>query len=313
MPVPARSNCTELLRAAHARGELAEVIPLLRTAARYRPAFGSGALPAAPPHSPVLVSDGPAAPCVICVPSFLAGSGPHQFARLGTGFGQRRRMAALTLPGFGGDGTVPDPLPATWEAAVGALADGVVAAADGAPALLVGHSIGGVLAYGVAAELERAGQRVAGVVLIDTYEPEPGPRSEVFGWAMGRVLDMDGGRAGGGVGRLGIHDDTVLAMGGYLRLFERFERFDEWAAQPSVQPSAEPPTAPPTAPTLLLTAQSPPDAPGSGSWQHWRPRSAATTSVPVPGDHFSLLDEHVRQTAHTVEEWLRKETACSQA
>ncbi|MFI8853426.1 type I polyketide synthase [Streptomyces sp. NPDC053499] len=294
--VPASSSgpYTELLRAAHAHGELADALPLLRTAARYRPRSAPGTRPASP-HPPVLVSDGPATPAVICVPSFLAGSGPHQFARLGSGFGQRRRMAALTLPGFGGDGTEPDPLPATWEAAVAALADSVVRTAQEAPAVLVGHSIGGVLAHAAAAALERAGHRVAGVVLIDTYEPEPGRQSEVFAWAMGRVLDLDQGRSGSGFGRLGIHDDTVLAMGGYLGLF------DTWAADAL------------HAPTLLLTAGNPPDAPGSGSWQHWRARTPSTTRVPVPGDHFSLLDEDVHTTARTVEEWLRKETACSQA
>ncbi|MGB8944275.1 MAG: thioesterase domain-containing protein, partial [Streptomyces sp.] len=155
--------------------------------------------------------------------------------------------------------------------------------ADGAPLVLVGHSIGGALAHAAAASLERAGHRVEGVVLIDTYEPEPAQQQAVFAWAMGRILDRDGAPA-----ELG--DDGVLAMGGYLRLF------DDWTADRL------------TAPVLLLTAEQGPDAPDSAAWRFWQ---SASTVMPVSGDHFSLLEEHAAHTARTVEDWLRKELSCS--
>jgi thioesterase domain-containing protein len=217
---------------------------------------------------------------VVCVPSFLAGSGPHQFARFAAGFRRRLRMSALTLPGLG----APSPLlPKSWRAAVDSLAAATLAAAAGAPVLLAGHSIGGAFAHAAAASLERAGHQVAGVVLIDTYEPEPARQSEIFAWAMGRILARDRTSAG-------VDEAGVLAMGGYLRLF------DDWAADPL------------TAPVLLLTAERGPEASNSEGWRVWR---AADTVTPVPGDHFSLLEEHAADTARTVEDWLRKERSCS--
>lgn len=189
-------------------------------------------------------------------------------------------MSALTLPGLGGTSPL---LPGSWHAAVGSLAAETLKAAAGAPVLLAGHSIGGVLAHAAAASLERAGHQVAGVVLIDTYEPEPAQQSEVFGWAMGHILDREQVLTD-------VDDARVLAMGGYLRLF------DDWACDPL------------TAPALLLTAERGPDAPNSENWRLWR---AADTVTPVPGDHFSLLEEHAAETARTVEVWLRKELSCS--
>ncbi|MFC8130864.1 type I polyketide synthase [Streptomyces sp. NPDC057302] len=274
----APSGPAELLRDLHRRGELVDAIPLLGAAAADRPSFSASERPAGPPES-VLLSDGPATPAVICVPSFLAGSGPHQFARFAAGFTRRPRMSALTLPGLGASPL----LPGSWRAAVDGLAAAALHTAGGAPLVLAGHSIGGALAHAAAASLERAGHRVEGVVLIDTYEPEPAQQQAVFAWAMGRILARDGASDG-------IDDDGVLAMGGYLRLF------DDWAADPL------------TAPALLLTAEQGPDAPNAPAWRLWQ---AADTVTPVTGDHFSLLEEHAAHTARTVEEWLRKELSCS--
>ncbi|MGW0733747.1 type I polyketide synthase [Streptomyces sp. NPDC002851] len=306
----AEGTYTRFLRDAHARGELPAAVPQLSEAARRLPSFTSA--PTRPDEQPeaVLVSDGSAgsagsdasdgsggsggsggseAPVVVCVPSFLAGSGPHQYARFAAGFARRSRMWALNLPGFG----PAQPLPATWRAAVDSLAAVAVRVADGAPVLLVGHSIGGALAHAVAACLERAGHRVAGVVLIDTYEPETGPAAQVFGWAMGSIL----ARESAGVD---LHDGNVLAMGGYLGLL------DGWRPDPV------------RAPTLLLTAKDRPDAPGSAAWPLWRTAHRVTT---IPGDHFSILEEHATDTARAIEDWLGpghgpglglgKETPCS--
>ncbi|MGW2473260.1 type I polyketide synthase [Streptomyces sp. NPDC001665] len=268
-----------LLRDLHRQGRLADAVPLLRAAAADRPVFAqAGARPPGPTGA-VLLSDGPAAPAVVCVPSFLAGSGPHQFARFAAGFAHRPRMSALTLPGLGASPL----LPGSWRAAADALAGAALDTAGGAPLVLAGHSIGGALAHAAAASLERAGHRVEGVVLIDTHEPEPAQQREVFAWAMGRILDRADAAAG-------IGDDGVLAMAGYLGLL------DDWTADRL------------TAPALLLTAERGPDAPGGADWRLWQ---AADTVAPVAGDHFSLLEEHAAHTARTVEDWLRKELSCS--
>ncbi|MGB8938657.1 MAG: acyltransferase domain-containing protein, partial [Streptomyces sp.] len=94
------SGPADLLRDLHQRGRLTDAVALLQAAAADRPAFSTAERPGSPQDS-VLVADGPAAPMVVCVPSFLAGSGPHQFARFAAGFARRPRMSALTLPGLG--------------------------------------------------------------------------------------------------------------------------------------------------------------------------------------------------------------------
>ncbi|WP_267887816.1 alpha/beta fold hydrolase [Streptomyces sp. NBRC 109706] len=279
--VTAGGTFTALLRTAHERGELAGVVPLLAAAAGYRPTFADPAELAGPPAS-VLVSDGRAEPTLVAVPSFLAGSGPHQFARLAAGFDRRPRMAALNLPGFG-PGEAPTPAPDSWRAAVAALAAGTLAAAGDGPPVLVGHSIGGVLAHAVAGALRDAGRPVAGVVLIDTYEPLPAVSAEVFGWAMGHILDRDHAY-------VDLTDDKVLAMGGYLRLL------DGWAADQVPRLDV---------PTLLLTAERGPEAPAA-RWPPWR---AVDTVTEVPGDHFSLLENDAPGAAAAVEDWLGKETS----
>ncbi|MGP4109895.1 thioesterase domain-containing protein [Streptomyces sp. 4N509B] len=282
---------TDLLRTAHTRGDLGGAAPLLAAAAAYRPAFTDPAELPAPPAA-VLLSDGPPDPAVVCVPSFLAGFGPHTFARFAAAFERRPRTCALVLPGFGtGTGTGAcvgigtGTLPASRRAAVDALAAGALAAAgdEGAPLLLAGHASGGVLAHAVGVALRAAGHQVAGVVLIDTYEPEPARHAEVFAWAMGHVLRR-------GPAHPDINDDTILAMGGYLRLL------DGWPAAPPERLDA---------PTLLVTAEHGPDAPGAGEWRRWR---AADTVVRVPGDHGSLLGENAAHTARAVEDWLRTGT-----
>ncbi|MEV8020005.1 alpha/beta fold hydrolase, partial [Streptomyces sp. NPDC086554] len=276
-PAP-EGTYTRMLREAHARGELPDAVPRLREAARRLPSFDSPEELGDPPES-ILVSDGSQSPVVVCVPSFLAGSGPHMYARFAAGFERRSRMWALTLPGFG----AADPPPATWRAAVDSLAAATARVADGAPVLLVGHSIGGVLAHAVAAALESAGYEVAGVVLMDTYEPEPGRMTEVFGWAMGSIIDRESAA-------IDIREDNILAMGGYLGLL------DGWRPDPL------------RAPSLLLSAAEGPAAPGSDAWPLWSTADSVTT---IPGDHFSILETHAADTARTIEDWLRKETPCS--
>jgi acyl carrier protein len=130
---PAHGPLTTLLLAAHARGELGATVPRLQAAGGGHPSFAAADRLDAPPKA-VLVSEGAPAPAVVCVPSFLAGSGPHQFTRFAARFAPRLRMSGLTLPGF--DGATP--LPATWRAAVDSLTTAALRAAGDAPLLLVG-------------------------------------------------------------------------------------------------------------------------------------------------------------------------------
>ncbi|HEX2132319.1 MAG TPA: alpha/beta fold hydrolase [Actinophytocola sp.] len=259
--IPTRpATLTRLLRHAHETGRLLDAIPMLATGSRFLPTSRSE-----PPPRAVLVSDGDARPQLVCVPSFLAGSGPHQFVRLATAFARRARTSALVLPGFDRDGRVP----ATWTAALDALAAAVRASLGGAPYVLVGHSIGGVVAHTLASHLERQGYPTAGVVMVDTLEPDSARRDAMLEWALGSVLDRD-------PDGLAVTDDTLLAMGAYLRLFP------DWRP---VRPSV---------PVLQVAAT---DSP----WPAW---DVADTVTPVAADHFSVLEEQAATTAKAIETWL---------
>src|SRR5438477_9792076 len=93
----ATETLTSALRRAHSEGRLADTVDFLTEASARRPAFESAA--EAGDVAARLVCDG-MRPELVCVPSFLAGSGAHQFIRFAVGFPERRRVSALALPGF---------------------------------------------------------------------------------------------------------------------------------------------------------------------------------------------------------------------
>ena len=196
------------MREAHAADRLLDTVPFLSAAAALR------ASPRPPgPAAERLVSDGEAEPQLVCIPSFLAGSGPHQFVRLAAALPRRRRVRALTLPGF-----VPgEPASASWSSTVDSLAEAAGKGSGQHPFVLVGYSIGGALALAAAEKLEHDGADIAGVVLLDMFDPAEDPRP-VFAWAMGEVLGRD----------IAVDDESLLTMGAYLRLLG-----DRTAARPA--------------------------------------------------------------------------------
>ncbi|WP_369212399.1 alpha/beta fold hydrolase, partial [Streptomyces flavofungini] len=265
---------TAMLRRAHVERALGDAVPVLAAASRFRPAFASTAELNGAPRS-VLATDGDKAPGVICVPSFLAGSGPHQFARLAAEFAPRTRTTALVLPGFGKRA----PLPATWDVVVEALAETALQAAGGEPYVLVGHSAGGLLAQALAERLEAAGSGPLGVAMVDTYDiGAPGERDALFVWAMGEILDRD---PTGVV----VNDDNLLAMGAYLRLYD-----------PGAHGSSK-------APTLSVRATAPDAAPGASTDPTWQ---AADTTETVLADHFSIIEGRAATTARVLREWFTR-------
>jgi thioesterase domain-containing protein len=262
-------NLTAMLLRGHAEGRLAEVAEVLSGISRFSPAFTDAATVAVPRAA--LVSDGPGGACLICVPSFLAGSGPHQFVRLAASLPSRRRVSALTLPGLAPGA----PLPGSWQAAVELLARSVRAAAGEREFVLVGHSIGGLLAYAAGQELERTGRGPTRLVMIDTLAPAPG-NPQLFAWAMGHILDR-------GSDQLAIGDSAVLAMANYLRLADGVE-----------------PERTLRVPVLQLRPTAP--VPGDGhQWPDWQ---VADSVVGVAGDHFSVLEADAATTAGALHDWL---------
>ncbi len=258
-----------LLREARDRDSLIEFGRMLAAASKFRPAFEAAAALERPPSIVSLSRGEPTQ--LICIPSFVGGFGPQQFARLASSCS----VSAVSLPGFGPGERVP----ATWSAAVDALATSVREVAADGPVVLVGYSIGGVVAHALARRLEDEGVPPAGLVMLDTLPPEsPEKRSAVFGAVMAAVRD-----------KLPLDDANLLAMGAYIRLFE------EWAPLRI------------DAPSLLVRADEPLAVPDSPLW--WQ---EPCDVVRVACNHFALIDEAASETARVIDEWVR-ETATRHA
>jgi thioesterase domain-containing protein len=276
----ADGTLTTLLRQAHEHNSLGDFVPVLLAASRFRPAFRSAAELDRPPAL-VSLARGDATQ-LVCIPSFLAGSGPHQFARLAAGFGGARSVSAFSLPGF----RTGEAAPATWSAAVDALAASVreAVAADGEFAL-VGYSIGGALAHALTRRLEDDGVSPAGLVMIDTYAPEAQDEmGDVFASVMGTLLDT-----GHELIEEAIDDDDLMAMGTYARLMGGWEPL------------------PIETPALLVRASEPlGDAYEAGRLPWWQlPRDV----VEVTGQHFGLIGESAAETARAIDAWVRAKAA----
>jgi acyl transferase domain-containing protein/thioesterase domain-containing protein/aryl carrier-like protein len=260
-----------LFRRAYSTGRTDEFLRLLEGAAKFRSTFAEALEPARLP-TPVRLTQGGARPGLICIPSLLATGGPHQYARFAKALHGLREVAALPLPGY----LAGESVPASLQVAVESQAAAVLAHADGAPFVILGHSTGGSMAHAIAAHLERSGSAPAGLVLVDTYLDEvlfqALPR--VFAWMLEREEAY-----------VAMSDSSLTAMGAYAPLLA------DWSATAIA------------APTLLVRAAEPmpgtsEDASWSASWD------LATKTVTVPGDHFTMLQEHAGATAQAVQEWL---------
>jgi pimeloyl-ACP methyl ester carboxylesterase len=186
-----------------------------------------------------------------------------------------RPVSVLPNPGF-----LPrEALPATLKAFVSAQAAAALACADGEPFVLLGRSAGGWVAHAVAEHLERAGVRPSAVVLIDTF---PGDSRSGDGDDDGPALSaMTAGMLDGAAQFASADTDRLTAMAGYLDLYSGWE-----------------PTAL-SAPTLFIRAR---DAlPGIEAAEPW---ALPHCEVTVPGDHFTVLEDHARTTALAVHTWL---------
>ncbi|MER6448188.1 type I polyketide synthase [Streptomyces venezuelae] len=264
-----------MFQEAGAQGESGPFMELLMQASRFRPSFSSAAeLRKAP--SLVRLARGADGPGLICFSSILSISGPHQYARFASAFRGRRDVHAMAAPGF----LRGEQLPTTTEAVVEAQAEAVLRHADGAPFVLLGHSSGGMLAHAVAGRLEDAGVFPEAVILVDIYSHDDDA-----------ILGIQPGLAQGVDERQGSHvpvdDSRLLAMGAYFRLFGGWK------------PEAV------KAPTLLVRAQEQFfdwTRAENGDWRsYW---DMEHTAVDVPGNHFTMMEQHAGTTSGAVEEWL---------
>ncbi|NXY96048.1 SDR family NAD(P)-dependent oxidoreductase [Streptomyces sp. BR123] len=264
-----------MLREAGTQGESGRFMELLMQASRFRPSFSS---PAELRKAPGLVrlSRGETGPGLICFSSILSISGPHQYARFASAFRGRRDVHAMAAPGF----LRGEQLPSTTEAVIEAKAEALLRHADGAPFVLLGHSSGGIFAHAVAGKLEEAGVFPEAVVLIDIYSHDDDA-----------LLGIQPGLSAGVDERqdtyVPVDDHRLLAMGAYFRLFAGWK----------------PETV--KTPTLLVRSQEQFfdwTRPADGDWRsYWE---LEHTAVDVPGNHFTMMEQHARTTARAVEEWL---------
>ncbi|MBF6205282.1 SDR family NAD(P)-dependent oxidoreductase [Streptomyces gardneri] len=269
-----RGALTDLVLAAHRRGRVGAAIPLLLESAKLADTFATADEVLVRPTL-IPLSRGTSRPALICVPSFVVGTGPHQFGRLARELGADRTIAALRLPG-----TQPgEPLPGSWDALLDCLAMAVAEVGDRQPIVLVGYSAGGVIAQALAHRLERSGRGPAGVILLDSYSPDDAEHNHrVLASAVGSVLDLD-------------HEVTEIGDHGLVAMAKYAQIFDER------QPVSI------TAPTFDLRASTP--LPGlddiaelAPAWLH------AGKTVEIEADHFSIIGAASSAAADEIRHWL---------
>jgi thioesterase domain-containing protein/acyl carrier protein len=267
-----RGALTELVLAAHKRGRIGAAIPMLLESAELAETFTEATGQGDP--TPIPLSRGTGQATLLCVPSFVVGTGPHQFARLARELGADRSIAALRLPG-----TQPgEALPESWDVLLDHLATAVHNRGDDRPVVLLGYSAGGAIAHALAHRLEQDGRGPAAVILLDTYSSDdPEQNRRVLLSAIGSVLDL-----AHEVTEIGDHG--LVAMAKYARLFEQRRPLSI------------------TAPTFDLRAATP--LPGLDlpepvpAWLH------TGETVELDADHFSIIGAATSAVAAEIRRWL---------
>ena len=259
-------------------GQTSELASIIKPLARLRPTFDSlfelGAVP-----KPVRLSTGSTAPALVCVTSILGKSDPSQYARLARACQGHRDVWALCQPGFRRGELLPTSLDALLEVHIATVRRYLTYA----PVILIGQSASGLIANALASGLEAAGVAPAGVVLLDTYPPE---KYDV----LLRMGDAGADELAQRLERLDDPSDGLVDQWGdaWVTAMVRYYEF-EYTAQPTA------------APTLLLRAQE-----GRPNWpDDWRSEwYFEHDTIDVPGNHFTMMEDHVNSTAAAIETWL---------
>ncbi|NBH11881.1 type I polyketide synthase, partial [Amycolatopsis sp. SID8362] len=266
-----------LYRKACDEGKIAEAVEFIKAASRLRPSFDRlddvNQLP-----EPVRLARGDTTPAVLCFAAPVAITGAQQYARFAAGFRGERELTMIPAPGF----RPGELLPTTVEATVELQAELVWNAAGGTPFVLLGHSSGGWLAHAVATHLEQLGSPPEGIVLMDTYVPQSGQIDRFKSTFVTSAQDREE-EAGG------IDDRKLTGMGCYFRVFA------DWTPADTAVP------------TLFVRAtESLQSVSGEQSESDaWRPTwTPDHVGVDVPGNHWSMMENHATTTADAVRAWL---------
>ncbi|WP_416970861.1 SDR family NAD(P)-dependent oxidoreductase [Streptomyces sp. 4F14] len=251
---------------------------LLKSAARLRPAFETGA--DTPDPETLYLAEGEDEVGLVCLPSLIAPTGAHQYLRLAMALRGRRSVWATGMPGYG----TGDPLPQTLDAAIDRQVTALRGRFAGRRLALVAYSSGGWPAHEIARRLEADGTPPAALVLLDS----PARPGDALADGMITITRWLADR----YPQLPADDEQLTAMARYAELFEGWE------------------PRPVSTPTLFVAPSSTEalsEVLGDPSRQLWRPDWPLDhTRLEVPGNHFTLLEEHAGTTAHTVHEWLTR-------
>ncbi|MGH3877752.1 MAG: SDR family NAD(P)-dependent oxidoreductase [Actinophytocola sp.] len=263
-----------LYRTVCAAGRPAAGMQMLAGASWATPTFAA-ADAAAHTLAPTELSAGTGGPLLACFMSLVPSIGVGEYAKFARAFADEADVLVFSHPGLGGGLAVPEDL----DTLTAMHAESVREHAAGRPVVVVGHSTGGALGHAVAARLERMAAAPAGLALIDTYHVthELG-NSDWFLSLAARSIDNLEARF-----ESDVDDATLAVMGAYMRMFSG------WRPE-SIE-----------APTLQLRATEPtPEMPAEGWRASWpEPHRLAD----VPGDHFTMMDEHAETTAAALRSW----------
>ncbi|KND26274.1 SDR family NAD(P)-dependent oxidoreductase [Streptomyces acidiscabies] len=251
---------------------------LLKSAARLRPAFTTGA--DTPDPETLYLAEGTDEVGLVCLPSLIAPTGAHQYLRLAMALRGRRSVWATGMPGYG----TGDPLPQTLDAAIDRQVTALRGRFAGRRFALVAYSSGGWPAHEIARRLEADGTPAAALVLLDS----PARPGDALADGMITITRWLADR----YPQLPADDEQLTAMARYAEFFEG------WEPRPVPTPTL---FVAPSAPQALA------EVVGEASGRRWLPDWPLDhTRLEVPGNHFTLLEEHAGTTANAVHEWLTR-------
>ncbi|GAB20667.1 putative polyketide synthase, partial [Gordonia effusa NBRC 100432] len=193
------------------RGTVEAGAALIVAASHTRPTFTRDQIQRHTPP-PVRLRQGRAdALTTVCFPALTAMSGPHEFSGFAAALTDRYAVWSADAPGFAPGSAVPHDLETYLQSQAAMVAD-LVGDSD---FVVVGRSLGGIVAHAVVAQLEMRGLRPRGLALIDTY-PADMAITDGNDWWMRSLID--GMLARIDEQRLELSADRLTAMGAYLRL-----------------------------------------------------------------------------------------------